>query len=208
MGVGKKKPGGTREHLLDAAERLFADLGIEAASLRRITRKARANLAAAHYHFGSKRKLVEAVILRRIKPLNEERLRRLDEVESKGTPSVEGVLRAFLMPSLSLWQTCPHFVRLAGRIQITADRALMDFFYGAFREVAVRFGAALAKALPEIPEEDLFWRSQFLVGSMIHIWTSAEALKRFSGGRFSVGDGRAVLERLVNFAAAGFRRQK
>ena len=68
---------GTRESLLDAAESLFSDRGIQAASLRAITEQAGANLAAVHYHFGSKQGLVRAVFSRRLAPLNEERLRRL-----------------------------------------------------------------------------------------------------------------------------------
>ena len=80
----------TREALLDAAESLFAEHGVQAASLRAITQQAGANLAAVHYHFGSKEGLVRAVFSRRIGPLNEERLRRLEECEREG----RGVNRA------------------------------------------------------------------------------------------------------------------
>ncbi|HZF08479.1 MAG TPA: helix-turn-helix domain-containing protein, partial [Thermoanaerobaculia bacterium] len=41
---------GTRESLMDAAEALFSERGIQAASLRAITERAGANLAAVHYH--------------------------------------------------------------------------------------------------------------------------------------------------------------
>lgn len=198
-------PGGTREHLLDAAERLFADLGIAAASMRRIARKARANLAAAHYHFGSKKGLIHAVLRRRLGALNGARLKCLDEAERKGKLSLEEILRAFLMPTLELWQNCPQFLKLAGRIQTTPDKELVDFFYSEFREVAARFLPTLKRVLPKVPDEEIFWRSQFMIGAMLHVWTSAEGLARFSAGRYRVGDGRAVLERLVDFAAEGLR---
>src|SRR4028119_1065047 len=67
----------TREALLDAAEKLFSEHGIQASSLRAITQQAVANLAAVDYHFGSKEGLVRAVFSRRLKPLDEERTRLL-----------------------------------------------------------------------------------------------------------------------------------
>jgi AcrR family transcriptional regulator len=52
----------TRQRLLDAAEKIFADKGFEAASVDEITRKAGANRAAISFHFGGKERLyIEAV---------------------------------------------------------------------------------------------------------------------------------------------------
>ena len=66
--VNMMEPTDTRESLLDAAESLFAEHGIQASSLRMITQRAGANLAAVHYHFGSKEGLVRAVFSRRLSP--------------------------------------------------------------------------------------------------------------------------------------------
>lgn len=55
---------GTPAALLDAAEAVFAERGFEGASVREITRRAGANLGAITYHFGSKAKLFNAVMLR------------------------------------------------------------------------------------------------------------------------------------------------
>lgn len=52
----------TRERLVSAARRLFADHGFHRASVRAITTRARANLGAVTYHFGSKDKLRDAVL--------------------------------------------------------------------------------------------------------------------------------------------------
>lgn len=49
-----KDDAGTRERLLDAAARTFADRGFRAATVREICRRAGANVAAINYHFGSK----------------------------------------------------------------------------------------------------------------------------------------------------------
>src|ERR1700754_704729 len=98
---------GTRESLLDAAESLFSERGIQAASLRAITEQAGANLAAVHYHFGSKQGLVRAVFSRRLAPLNADRLRRLGRCEETGG-EIEDVLHAFLAPALDMARQASH----------------------------------------------------------------------------------------------------
>ena len=58
----------TKNRILDAAERLFADKGFDATSLRMITAAAEVNLAAVNYHFQSKEALLQAVYARRAGP--------------------------------------------------------------------------------------------------------------------------------------------
>jgi AcrR family transcriptional regulator len=64
-------PPRTKERILDTAERLFAERGYSATSLRAIIAEADVNLASVHYHFDSKEALLEAVFLRRALPANE-----------------------------------------------------------------------------------------------------------------------------------------
>ena len=58
----------TKRDILDAAEQLFAVRGPHATSLRQIIGRAKVNLAAVHYHFGSKELLLRAVMARRLVP--------------------------------------------------------------------------------------------------------------------------------------------
>src|ERR1700720_3422942 len=91
----------TRTHILDTAERLFAGRGIDAVSIRNLVDEAGVNLAAVHYHFGSREELVGAGIESRVAPMNAERLRLLDQVEaapSGAPPALEDILRAFVAP--------------------------------------------------------------------------------------------------------------
>ena len=52
----------TRDRLLKAAERLFADRGFKRVTVRDICRAARANVAAVNYHFGNKLGLYREVL--------------------------------------------------------------------------------------------------------------------------------------------------
>ena len=56
----------TAEQVVAAAERLFAERGVEAVSLREVGKAAASrNTAVAHYHFGGKEGLIRAIVARR-----------------------------------------------------------------------------------------------------------------------------------------------
>src|ERR1700743_3077683 len=52
-----------REHILVIAEQLFSEAGFDGTSVRDIAQKAGVNLAMISYYFGSKEKLLEALIV-------------------------------------------------------------------------------------------------------------------------------------------------
>lgn len=200
----------TPERLLDAAESLLADQGVDATSLRQITAEAGANLAAVNYHFGSKEALVEAVLRRRVEPLNAERLSRLETIESGGDPlDLDAVLEAWLVPALQLRERAGEggdkFVRLVGRVYSEPGPQLRDLLPQLFGEVFERFTVALSRALPELPQRELVWRMHFLLGSMIHTMADPARIEKFSGGLCDPSDTDALAARLLSFVAAGMR---
>ena len=79
-----RRPPVTKDRILDAAESLFMEHGYEATSLRAITSAAGVNLASVNYHFGSKEELFQAVLTRRLDPMNQERLDLLTRLERRG----------------------------------------------------------------------------------------------------------------------------
>src|SRR3954462_6664616 len=85
----------TKTRILDAAELLFMEHGYEATSLRSLTAAAGVNLASVNYHFGSKDVLFQAVLTRRLDPMNQERIALLEKLErdAGGKPlAVEKIL--------------------------------------------------------------------------------------------------------------------
>src|SRR5437660_10289796 len=109
----------TKDKLLETSELLFAQQGYAATSLRQIIAKAGVNLAAVHYHFGSKEDLLDQLVHRKADPVNRERLVRLDRLErdARGRPAnAEDILLAFFMPTAEVAAANPQFVRVMGRI--------------------------------------------------------------------------------------------
>lgn len=202
--------GGTRERLLDAAEELFSQKGIQATGLRDITAKASANLAAVNYHFRSKDALVRQVFQRHLAPLNAERIAILDRAErasgGKHLP-LETILHALFDPTISLWADHPHFMRILGRLQFEADDDLHAFYLSRFEETIVRFKAALTRALPRVPLRELFWRMHFIFGAMVQTWACGSDLETISEGLCSMRPYQATIDRLVAFGVAALTGQ-
>src|ERR1700694_5937731 len=94
---------GTRTRILDAAEELFMQHGFEGTSMRLLTAKAGAILAAANYHFGARHALIEALFRRRLDPMNAARVARLERLETEAgerARPAETPIRAFVRESL------------------------------------------------------------------------------------------------------------
>jgi AcrR family transcriptional regulator len=201
----------TKDRILAAAEELFARAGVARTSLRAITALARVNLAAVNYHFGSKEGLVEEVYRRRLEPLNRARLRNLDRVEKahQGNPPLEAVLEAFMSPVAELArdpaQGGPTVMRLLGQTHAEAEENFRKWFSGDYRRVLDRYQAALCRALPRIPPEDVRWRLQFLVGALTYPVAERQLVELVSGETIRPRDVGNVVERLLPFVAAGFR---
>jgi AcrR family transcriptional regulator len=199
----------TRESLLDAAETLFSAHGIEAASLRQITHHAGANLAAVNYHFGSKDGLVRAVFARRLRPLTEERIRLLGEVDLDADDAVEQVLTAFLTPILGMLREAPEgvrgFGRLMGRAFSEPSEEVRRMVIEEFRESIDRFLEAFRTVLPHLDEKERMWRFHFVAGAMAHTIACTQMLERYSGGSCTASDPDEALRQMVPFLAAGLR---
>jgi AcrR family transcriptional regulator len=165
----------TKQKILDAAESLFAHEGYHGTSLRAITGRAGVNLAAVNYHFGSKEALLEAMFGRRLVPLNEERMTRLNGVlEAAGKegqrPIVADVLRAFVEPTLR-FKSEPgreDFMTLVGRAIADPNDIVLQVFLRFMGPVFHLIYKALREALPELPEDTLLWRLHFVLGALSH----------------------------------------
>src|SRR6476646_10577007 len=106
-----------RTALVDQAERLFAERGIESVSLRDVCAAAgQRNHSAAQYHFGDRAGLVAAVYDHRMAVVNERRHAMLDAIEDPG--DVTAVVRAVVEPLAAVVvETAGWYGRFLARTQ-------------------------------------------------------------------------------------------
>jgi AcrR family transcriptional regulator len=204
----------SRERILDAAERLFAEKGVAAASLREIGSHAQANPGSIYFHWKTKAELVRDVFRRRLEPLDAERVRRLDAAERASAPEpapLAEVLAALVGPMLRIASDADrggaNFLRLLGRTYNEPDRDLVRMLRRDHGATLERFRAALARALPDLPEEQLFARFHFALGAIAYTLGSDASWQLAAGGtkgRRRPVSANDVLRELMPFLVAGF----
>ncbi len=201
----------TKAIVLATAERLFAEQGLRAVSVRDITAAAGVNLASVNYHFGSKDALVFEIFRRRTAELSRERARRLHQAVDRhgGSPPVREILEALIAPPL-IWSRVGHERRTALQFIIRARSEGGEDVREVLRTDVSHlrpFADALLAARPDLPADEVYWRLHFTLG-MIHNNRFAEfdRLHVLSRGATREGDTEALLARMLDFAEAGFLR--
>src|SRR5437899_4763952 len=164
----------TRSRILDTAEELFSEQGFDRVSIRDITKKARVNLAAINYHFGSKEDLIAAIFEREFVPVNEARLAALDAVQRAGKkdPKLEAILEAFIRPTVRCSIGKPKggkaFSKLFGRCLSEPSPEIEALLKRQFEPLVERMESVLRKALPHLSRADIYWRMKFTYGALHH----------------------------------------
>jgi AcrR family transcriptional regulator len=206
-------PASTKDRILDAAERLFMEHGFEATSLRSITAAAEVNLAAVNYHFGSKEELFQAVLTRRLDPMNQARVALLTRFERECAPEsvpCERILSALFIPALGLARDPErggeNYLRLLGRAYADPAPFIRRFLSEQYATMIARFKAAFSRALPHLPKRELSWRLHFIMGALSYTLAATDVLKLIA--ELAPGESHndeVLLRRLAPFLLAGLQ---
>jgi AcrR family transcriptional regulator len=196
------------DQILDAAEYLFSVHGLYGVTLKDVAQRVGVHHTLLNYYFTDKKKLFDEVIARRAEVTIALRMAALDEYDAatKGKPTVEGALRAFLDTDLDLYgqggENWKNYGALGAQVSNTTYGAeLMDLH---FDPVVLRLIDLLKKALPDCAEEDIFWGYHFVTGALMLTLARTGRINRLSGGLCDSDDFGAVKDRMATFMAAGF----
>jgi len=207
--TGETNEAATKAAVFCSAERLFALHGFQNVSVRDITADAGVNLASVNYHFGSKDALLFEIFRRRTAELNRERARMLHEANDRngGKPPVREILEALFAPPLK-WASPDNDRRISVQFIIRSrSEGTAEMREALTKDVShlARFADALIAARPDLPPETVYWRLHFCLG-MVHNNRFAEfdRLHVLSDGATREGDVEVLLNRMLDFAEAGF----
>lgn len=204
----------TMERILDAAELLFADKGFEETSLRTITSKAKVNLAAVNYHFGSKKTLIQAVFSRFLDPFCQGLGAQLDALTEQQLEqlTLEDLLALLVKQMLAVEPRSGNdlsiFMRLLGLAFSQSQGHLRRYLQVNYHQLFKRYTLLLVKVAPNLPPLELFWRIHFMMGSAVFSMSGIKALRAMAENDFRVQVSvEQVLNMMVPFMAAGLRAE-
>ena len=196
----------TPSRLVAAAERLFAEGGEEATSLRAVTRAAISNAAAVHYHFGGRDGLLRAVLDRHLAGRQQRRLRLLDKAVDQygGQVPVEAVVTAVVRPDLDLLaklrKNRVNVARFLGRAAALRSPVVADYLDRQIAELAERAVPLLTAATGTDPATAR-QRLRLLLDMVSMLY--ARAADGDEPGPLGVDEVDEQVRRLVAFGAAG-----
>jgi AcrR family transcriptional regulator len=197
----------TYEEILDAAEYLFSKGGWHGVTLRDVARRVGVHVSLLHYYFKHKQTLFEAVFARRVHVSVERRMKALDayEAETGDHPTAEGALRAFLDVDLELYmESGEPWLNYAGFVASVSNTpegaALMDKH---FDPIVLRLISILKRAMPDVPEERIFWGYHFITGALLNTLARTGRIDRLSDGLCRSDDVKALKQHMSTFMAGG-----
>ncbi|MBA0048032.1 TetR/AcrR family transcriptional regulator [Mycobacteroides sp. LB1] len=137
----------TDQRLLSAAEQLFAERGVDAVSLRAIMGAAGTNVASVHYHFGSKERLIEALLDKYLHQIETRRFALLDTAEDAGT--LRSIAEAIVMPLAEIGEDGgTAWLSTLGKLLISGHPALIAMG-ASFQPQAARLQELILRLRPQ-----------------------------------------------------------
>jgi AcrR family transcriptional regulator len=200
----------TMEQIFDAAEELFSKHGLHGVTLKDVAKQVGVHHTLLNYYFADKKALFDAVFSRRAGVTSERRMKALEAYEASAgdAPTIEGALRAFLDTDLDTYieggEGWKNYAKLGAQVANTPEWGA-DLMDEHFDPVVLRLIALLKKALPECPEERIFWGYHFVSGALMLTLARTGRIDKLSGGLCHSDDFAAVKEVMASFMAAGFR---
>jgi len=162
-----------------------------------------------HYYFDDKKAIFDAVFGRRAKVSRDLRTAALDryEQECAGKPTVEGALHAYLDTDLDLYinggEGWRNYATLGAQVAMTPEWGA-DLFDSHFDPIVLRLIGLLKRALPDCPDQKIFWGYHFVTGGLVQTLARTGRIDVLSAGLCKSDDFTAIKAEMARFMAAGF----
>jgi len=162
----------TRARIVAAAERLFAERGIDATSLAEISKAAsQRNRSAVQYHFGGKEGVIHAVLDKHTPGIELRRHAMLDEIEAAGPPQLRELAQALVLPvaeKLDDPDGGRPFLRVNAQLIGHPRFALLDLHTERINSGADRLNRLMMTTVPDWPEALRAPRWLLIIGLLFH----------------------------------------
>jgi len=162
----------TRVRIVSAAERLFAERGIDATTLAEINRLAnQRNRSAVQYHFGNKEGVIHAILDKHTPGIELQRHAMLDEIEMDDEPGLRALAEALVLPvaeKLDDPDGGRAFLQLNAQLIGHPNFPLLSLHAQRINRGADRLNRLIVAAVPDWPEALWVPRWLLLIGLLFH----------------------------------------
>lgn len=193
-----------RHTLLDTAEELFGTAGVEVVSLRAVARASGVAPAALTHHFPSKRALVEAVVLRRGRPVGDDVRRRLRDLQGRADLTARDLVDAVLVPFVDELNREPvravRWLKILVTLALNEDEIVMTELVNDVDVTALFLGAAFSA--PGLSDTVVGQRAGIAMFSMLTALAGAD-LGGYGRPIGPAGLDPAYVEQLALFTSGG-----
>lgn len=195
----------TRQQLILAAEKLFAESGIDGVSLRQINIAAgQKNSSAAHYHFGSKDALILSIYKHRMEHVNERRLATLDQLTLDGNENnVHDLVGAIVYPivaEIDADESGRNYIRFMAQAIGHPQLDLVELWHQEHSGGLARALELLRHALPDVPDPLFGQRFGLAFEQIVHSLADREKLRSSAANTFEI-DAPLFVSNLVDCIA-------
>ena len=158
---------------------------------------------------------MQEVLRRRLEVINQERLRVLDEAETKASgkplkPSViiDAFFGTLLRVAADQKAGGDTFLRLLGRTITDPSNFIRTFMSGEYADVLERYRQAMFRSLPDVPKAEIVWRFHFMLGAASYAIAGTGTLQLVADWQVdegAVAQNKNLLPRLMSFLIGGLR---
>lgn len=200
-----------REAILAAAEELFSTNGFNAVSVRDIAQAAGANPGSVTYHFKTKDGLLLEIYQRHCLPMNLRRSELLEAAKRVRDPEdrLEAIVRAYVLPAFSSGNDLAgggaRFTRLRAIMSAEGNEVARKIIAQTFDDTSHAFIDAIHETLPNVPRNEIVWRSHFLLGALYYTLVTPERVSRLARGEADGADPGEAIEQLVQSTVASLQ---
>lgn len=201
---------GTRDRVLHAALKLFADRGYGATSIRDITETASVNVAAVNYHFGGKEKLYVELIRERVAVCRAERREALARATA-ATADLETILRAYVrgfFSSPSDQRGREEDTLLFFREMTTPGPGFEIIMKEMIEPNQKELGALLLRHVPGMTPERAVWCIASMMGMAVHFLRARRVISALVGREYDESLMDEMADHIVRFSLWGMHPSK
>ncbi|WP_279244206.1 TetR/AcrR family transcriptional regulator [Candidatus Litorirhabdus singularis] len=194
--------------LLETAEQLFAEHGVDAVSTREIARTAgQKNHSAVAYHFGSKGQLIAAILELRLPAINERRQQLLTFLHDAGqSHNLRAIVGALVIPFVEQLRSDNkhnHYVGFIGQLSAQRHDELNHHANPQHTTATRKLSRLMAAALADIPRPLFYARTELMAAQLYQSLALWDARRRAGDPEYADQELGWRTENLIDFISAG-----